>query len=151
MHIYISNGLKILKVMFCGCVITTEKDRERTRTSSPYLISHGQKIESTRVLLTMRSEVADCVCASLQVWSAQCGRNISVLEVAQTYLVSLRPLFGKDLSRPTFCSIADGAIIRGGIGSLGSPYILFCDSIVNCTLLQEANAHFTISQGAIIL
>ncbi len=40
---------------------TTELDRENP-DFPPYLISHGEKIGSTRVLLAMRSEVADCVC-----------------------------------------------------------------------------------------
>ncbi len=42
-------------------VLTTELDRENP-DFPPYLISHGQKIGSTRVLLATRSEVADCVC-----------------------------------------------------------------------------------------
>ena len=103
--------------------VTTELDRENL-DFLPYLISHWQKIGTTCVLLATRSEVADCVCVALQVWSAQCGRNISALEVTQRYSVSLPALFGKDPTRPNFCSIADGAIIRGGIGSLGSPYLI---------------------------
>ncbi len=49
---------------------------------------------------------------------------MSALEVAQSYSVSSRALFGKDPTRPNFCSIADGAIICGGIGSPGSPYLI---------------------------
>ncbi len=75
------------------CIITTELDRENPNFP-PYLISHGQKIGSSWVLLATRSEVRDCVCAALQVWNAQCGRNISALEVAQSYSVSLRVLLG---------------------------------------------------------
>ena len=78
---------------------TTELDRENP-DFPPCLISHGQKIRLSRVLLATRSEVADCVCVALPVWSMQCGRNISSLEVAQSYLVSLRALFGKDPTRP---------------------------------------------------
>ncbi len=100
-----------------------EVDREN-QDFPPYLISHGQKIGSSRVLLAMRSEVDDCVCAALQIWSARCGGNISGLEVAQNYSVSLHALLGKDQTRPNFCSIADGAIIRGGISSPGSPYLV---------------------------
>ena len=48
------------------CIKTTELDRENP-DFPPYLISHGQKIGSIRVLLAMRSEVADCMCAILQV------------------------------------------------------------------------------------
>ncbi len=103
--------------------LPTELDRENL-DFPPYLISHGQKIGSSRVLLATRWEVTDCVCAALQVWSTQCGRNISALEVVQNYSVSLRALFSKDLTRPNFCSIADGAIICGGIGSPGSPYLI---------------------------
>ncbi len=55
---------------------------------------------------------------------AQCERNIRALEVAQSYSVSLRALLGKDPSRPNFCSIAGGAIVHGGIGSPGSPYLI---------------------------
>ncbi len=84
----------------------------------PYFISHGQKIGASQVLLATHSKVANCVCAALQIWSAQCGRNISALEVVQSYSVSFRTLFGKDPTRPNFCSIADGAIIRGGIQSI---------------------------------
>ncbi len=72
----------------------------------------------------MRSEVADCVCMALQVWSTQRGCNISALEVAQRYSVSLRALFGKDRTRPNFCSISDGVIIHGGIGIPGSPCLI---------------------------
>ncbi len=73
-----------------GLKQTNKQKIERTRTSRHNMISHGQKIGSTRVLLAMRSEVADCVCATLQAWSAQCERNISGLEVAQSYSVSVR-------------------------------------------------------------
>ncbi len=104
-------------------VITTELDKENP-DFPPYLNCHGQKIGSSRVLRATRSELADCVCAALQAWSAQRGRNISTLKVAQSYSVSLRALFGKDPTQPNFCSIADGAIIRGGIGSSGSPYLI---------------------------
>ncbi len=48
------------------CVETTELDRENP-DFPPYLISHGQKIGSSRVLLATHSEVANCVCATLQV------------------------------------------------------------------------------------
>ncbi len=41
--------------------IVTELDRENP-DFPPYLISHGQKIESTRVLLATRLEVADFLC-----------------------------------------------------------------------------------------
>ncbi len=112
-----------IKYFFHSMVLITELDRENPDLP-PYLISHGQKIESSRVLLATHSKVDDCVYAALQVWSAHCGRNISALEVAQSYSVSLRALFSKDPSRPNFCSIADGAIIRGGIGSPGSPYLI---------------------------
>ena len=66
----------------------------RIRQGEPYFISHGQKIASIRVLLATLSEVGDCVCATCK----SEGRNvdpISSLEVAQTYSVSLRVLFGK--------------------------------------------------------
>ncbi len=89
-----------------------------------YMFSYGQKIGSSRVLLVKRSEVADHVCAALQVWSAQCGRDISALEVAQSYSFSLRSLISKNPTQPNFFSIADGAIMRGGIGSPGSPYLI---------------------------
>ncbi len=59
----------------------TELDKENP-DFPPYLISHGQKIGWTRVLLATHWEVADCVCVALQVWSAQCGHNISAFEVA---------------------------------------------------------------------
>ncbi len=104
------------------CMYATELDRENP-DFPPYLISHGQKVGLTCVLLAS-SEVADCLCAALQVWS---GRNISALEVAQNYSVSLRTLFGKDRTLPNYYSIADCAIIHGGIGSPGSPcLILWC-------------------------
>ncbi len=106
---------------FCFWLVDTELDREKT-DFPPYLNCHGQKIGSSRVLLATCSKVADCVCAALQVWSGQHGRNISALKVAQSYSVSLR----KDPTRPNFCSIADGAIIHGGIGSLCSPYVILC-------------------------
>ncbi len=111
----------VFKLPVYEWVHTTELDREYP-DFPPYLIRRGQKIGSSRVLLAMRSEVADCVCGALQVWGVQCGCNISALEVTKSYLVSLRALFGKDLTQPNFCSIADGAIIRDGIGSTGSPY-----------------------------
>ena len=44
-------------------VVTTELDRENLDFPS-YLISHGQKIGSSRVLLATRSEVAYCVCVA---------------------------------------------------------------------------------------
>ncbi len=44
----------------------TELDREK-QDFPPYLICHGQKIGSSRILLATRSEVADCVCKPLQV------------------------------------------------------------------------------------
>ncbi len=44
----------------------TELDRENP-DFPPYLISHGQKIGLSQVLLARRSEVANCVCATLQV------------------------------------------------------------------------------------
>ncbi len=80
--------------------MTTELDRENP-DFPPYLISHGQKIGLTCVLLATRLEVADCVCATLQVWSTQCECNISTLEVAQSYSVSLHSLFGKDRPKST--------------------------------------------------
>ncbi len=97
----------------------------RTRTSYHIWLAMGRKLgwvgsSSQRA----RKYWADCMCVALQVWSVQCGCNISVLEVAQSYSVSLRALFGKDPSRPNFCSIADGAMIHGGIGSPGSPYLI---------------------------
>ena len=111
---------------------TTELDRENP-DFPPYLTSHRQKIESARALLAIRSEVADWVCTALQVWSAQCGHNISALEVAQSYSITLRPLFGNDPNQPNFCSIADGVIIRRGIRSSGCPYlILWAEYIVFC-------------------
>ena len=44
-------------------------------------------------------------------------------------MVSLHALFGKDPNQPNFCSIADGVIICGAIGSLGSPYVIFWSSL----------------------
>ena len=90
--------------------------------------------DNERVLHVGLSEVVDCVCAAFQLWSAQCVRNISALEVAQTYSVNLRTLFGKNPTRPNFCSIADGAIIRGGIGSPGSPFLILW--------FQQTKRHF---------
>ena len=101
----------------------TELDRENPDFPL-YLISHGQKIGLSRVLLAMCWEVADCMCAASHVWSTKCGRNISALKVAQSYSDSLRALFGKDLTQPNFCSITDSAIICGGIGSPGSPCLI---------------------------
>ncbi len=51
---------------------------------------------------------------------------------AQSYSVSLRALFGKATSRPNFYSIAGGAIIHGGIGSPGSPYLILCVHVISC-------------------
>ena len=110
-----------MKIKFlCRYGPTTELDRENP-AFPPYLISHGQKIGSSRVLHSLR--VADCMCATLQVWSTQCERNISALEVGQSNSVSLHTLLGKDLTQPNFYSIADAGIIRGRIGSPGSPYL----------------------------
>ncbi len=53
-------------------VVFPELDRENP-DFPPHLISHGQKIGSTCALLTTCSEVVDCVCAALQVRSAQCA------------------------------------------------------------------------------
>ncbi len=79
------------------------------------------------------------MCTALQVRSLQCGRNISILEVAQSYSVSLRALFGKDPTRPNFCSTADGAIIHGGVGSPGSPYlILWNEALHGCLPASKA-------------
>ncbi len=86
----------------------------------PYLISHGQKIGLTRVLL-QRVWKCPLVCAEhCKSEAHNLDATWSPLEVAQSYLVSLRVLFGKDPTQPIFCSIADGAIICGCIGSPGS-------------------------------
>ncbi len=103
-------------------VLTTEFDKENL-DSPPYLISHGQKIWSLCVLLVTHLKVADCVYATLQVWSAQWGHNMSALEVAQSYSISLCTLFGKDSNRPNFRSIADSIIIRCGVGNPSSPFL----------------------------
>ena len=102
--------------------------------SPPYLISHGHKI-----VFATRSEVADCVCAALQVCSVQRRCNISTLKAAQSYSVSLSALFGKDPTRPNFCSIADAAIIRGSIGSPGSPYLILWSFYKKIDLLDSNN------------
>ena len=92
----------------------TELDRENLDFPFlPYLTSHGQKIGSNCILLIATpSEVDDCICATLQVWSAQCGHNISALEDAQSYSVSICTLFGKDPNQPNFSFIADGVILH---------------------------------------
>ncbi len=82
----------------------------------------GKKIGLTCVLLAMRSEEADYVCATLQVWSVQCERNISTILVVQNYSVNTHAV--RQGHRPNFCSIADGVIICGGIGSPGSPCLI---------------------------
>ena len=53
-----------IKYFFHSMVLITELDRENPDLP-PYLISHGQKIESSRVLLATHSEVADCVSVAL--------------------------------------------------------------------------------------
>ncbi len=65
-----------------------------------------------------------CVCDIASLKRAMWTQHISALDVAQSYSVSLRALFGKEPSRPNFCSIADSAIIHGSIGSPGSPYLI---------------------------
>ncbi len=56
------------------CMYITELDRENP-DFPPYLISHGQQIGWTRVLLAMRSEVADCMCVSMKrtMWTQHKG------------------------------------------------------------------------------
>ncbi len=102
---------------------TTELDRENL-DFPPYLISHGQKIGLTRVLLAMRSEVADCLCAEFASLKRTMWTQHKLPWSCAKLSVSLGTLFCKVPTQPNFCSIAYSASICGGIGSPGSPYLI---------------------------